>query len=1115
MDPRRQPQYPFSRDTTSSYGRSPLHPSSTQSSYPPSSHPQNSPTYAEHQRRPSDPSFYQQPQRSYGSEAGGQGHSRHQSASSIGHVSNRMPPPSSPQERSLQHSPRHDSQSYGPPPPRAPPVSVGPPTTFPSGRELPSLPGIRPPNNGGSSMSISSMLGGPPAAREQAPSQYASPVSTTAQPTVLFPGPTHASPRTNTASSDYTPFRRPQTPEHQRPYGARDNRVNSAGSPPGGHFASPDTHQYNTPQQYRERTTQAQSVSVADERRDTGPVRVPNTAIPPRPNSQPAFNGPQSRLADTSRTPIHSDSFGRRVENTSRPLERPVRNDALYQRPSTFIERQDLDQAYAYAERERLERETIQREREERERIERSASVHQEYPHQMAQRNSQGGYNRPPEPREQPAWMRSGYEHQRPNTASERRVQEQPPRMNGHEYNTPTRQYSGPSAYPANDPRHPPSLQPASMPPQHISPPASHLDVSIQEHQRLAQQQRQQQQQLQQPVYGTSRPNGQYQPQESPTRRTAEDPQQMQQRGFLGVQEINRKGRASPLPQAVQGAQPQPGVPGGEPGIKSEFGRMFSGIGSGVGSSLSISSPSTTSAQGLPFLNSSQLRREDLDGLLLQDSPTERNGGHGLARTSSRGGGVRRRKLKEEDSKGDDESSNGRLTPSSRAKRTKLHHHHPSHHHHQYVSLLQSPVKELNSQTSHHHHHHRPDGPDEGLSPLQGSLQPSKGAKASPGSPSYPDIATPILHHHHIPRHHHHVITPVKPPEPVNLVIPLPKTTIRSQPVLDSVAHLARNHLGHGYYQAILKPRGVPSPGRSLHESRGFASTSLPLPRFEGQENCTFTIKVPHIYLSPTSREEITARRGVWGTDIYTDDSDIIAACIHQGWFRGEWPEDVDVSLLGLELDDSSSKSHAVKGPVQPEDGTTLTSPPAKGPMPAPPKLDLHVTVLILPALEKYSSTTRFGIRSREWGGKHDGWTSTHDGLSFMIMSIKWVDGVDSNISRSGLARSRELEDAELEAEEGWRDLIVNGNNRINGYSNGFKESFVRGEGASEPEGVLEPSGNIKGLGMKSWWKKGNKEKQPDEGAAKENGAASERVDDVMDGSAKEEIATNVPVSVA
>jgi hypothetical protein len=189
--------------------------------------------------------------------------------------------------------------------------------------------------------------------------------------------------------------------------------------------------------------------------------------------------------------------------------------------------------------------------------------------------------------------------------------------------------------------------------------------------QRLAQLQQQQQQSS----YSVAGQNGPYQNHESPVRRTMEDPQQMQQqRSFLGVQEINRKGRLSPLPQAVQGAQGQMNGPGGEASIKNEFGRMFSGIGSGVGSAMGVPSPITAGPQSMPFSNAGQIRRDDAESL--QNSPVE-NGGHKIPRTASRGG--RRRKLKEEDSKGDDESSTGRHTPSGRGKRAKTHHHH----HHQ------------------------------------------------------------------------------------------------------------------------------------------------------------------------------------------------------------------------------------------------------------------------------------------------------------------------------------------------------------------------------------------------------------------------------------------------
>jgi hypothetical protein len=55
-------------------------------------------------------------------------------------------------------------------------------------------------------------------------------------------------------------------------------------------------------------------------------------------------------------------------------------------------------------------------------------------------------------------------------------------------------------------------------------------------------------------------------------------------RSFLGINsDPNKRGRASPLPQAVKGAQAQYVGPGSDPGIKSEFGRIFQGLGSGLG----------------------------------------------------------------------------------------------------------------------------------------------------------------------------------------------------------------------------------------------------------------------------------------------------------------------------------------------------------------------------------------------------------------------------------------------------------------------------------------------------------------------------------------------------
>lgn len=238
----------------------------------------------------------------------------------------------------------------------------------------------------------------------------------------------------------------------------------------------------------------------------------------------------------------------------------------------------------------------------------------------------------------------------------------------------------------------------------------------------------------------------------------------------------------------------------------------------------------------------------------------------------------------------------------------------------------------------------------------------------------------------------------------------------------------------------------------------------MPLPHFDGSENCTFTVKVAPGDLSAISRQEITARRAVWGTDIYTDDSDIIAACIHQGWFRGEWPSDIDISLLDLELGDGP--------PPAPSDFYSL--PPPRGPIPVPPNKSAHVTVIILPQLEQYSSVTRFGLRSREWAAKHNGYKGTHDGLSFAIHSVRWIDGVDNSITRSAGERKvmqvRDLEEAK-EEDDKW-SYLFDGRSKSNadevgGFSNGTgiaKESFERGGGPLA-------TGEFRGVGMNSWWK--------------------------------------------
>lgn len=227
------------------------------------------------------------------------------------------------------------------------------------------------------------------------------------------------------------------------------------------------------------------------------------------------------------------------------------------------------------------------------------------------------------------------------------------------------------------------------------------------------------------------------------------------------------------------------------------------------------------------------------------------------------------------------------------------------------------------------------------------------------------------------------------------------------QPLLKTVAHLPRQHLGSTLYcPKIDVPTATATPESAKF---GYSSTPVPIPRFEGKENCTFTIRVPRFRIDRSHREEICARRAIWGTGVYTDDSDPVAAAIHSGFIRGEWGDDVDISMLDLEI--KEQYQHAPQGMAlngtnsavkSQQDGSDPKKETKIPPVP-PADKDLHITLLILPPLEQYDSSVLFGLKSRSWG-------SNHDGMSFKIEKIDWIDeGVAKGEERGGEARRKRL----------------------------------------------------------------------------------------------------------
>jgi len=149
-------------------------------------------------------------------------------------------------------------------------------------------------------------------------------------------------------------------------------------------------------------------------------------------------------------------------------------------------------------------------------------------------------------------------------------------------------------------------------------------------------------------------------------RKSVEETSQVGRPHFGPHLDSGRMERGSPLPQAIQGAQGQPASSGRDPSVKSEFGRMFSGLGSGAGGT-----PQPVAAQG-----------SAKNSPMTDDVEVEQSG------RKAKGDGNRGKRLNEEEGCVGSESGDGRNTPSGSVpdgKRAKLgqaahfHHHHHSH----------------------------------------------------------------------------------------------------------------------------------------------------------------------------------------------------------------------------------------------------------------------------------------------------------------------------------------------------------------------------------------------------------------------------------------------------
>lgn len=533
-----------------------------------------------------------------------------------------MPPPSSPQQ---QHN--HASQ--------APNARYS--SAFGGNRELPGLGQAHRP---GSSMSISSLIGG---SDTSAPNQTTQ--SQSSPPTNAPSSNNHSmqppSPRRGLSSaprSDFQPFRRQPSPDRHM-YGNNTSRTPDAHS----YIAGSPTRSYSnqgspeqgrpslpgTSQPYKPMVFQGQRPYGSPHDAHARDPRQPSSSIPPRPNSQPTGPGHPDQEPRNA-----YDTLGARRAPYGPPEERRrTLGDSHHSRPSAA----ELLGGTSQASSDRDRPSTVQP-------VSHSAFSP---PH-----NNRGVMG--PSPSHHNPW-RQPIPEDAPRETTEHRREEPPALYRGYGgYSAPPQ---GPSPYGAHGPedmvrgRSLDHLNSRVVEQYHAPPTSDPTSVDRQKPEQMSR--------------SISSGGSGYRLYDQ-GRRMGEDMHPAKSLLAFGPDANRRTGRASPLPQAVQGAQAQPLSIGKDPHVKSEFGRMFSGLG-GLGSS--------TPSRGSPMPQATQ------DAL---PPGTDLNEHLRLQRVSSQTGRKPKR-VKDEEAGFDSESMDGRGTPSGVRGSKRNKHTHPGHHHHHHA----------------------------------------------------------------------------------------------------------------------------------------------------------------------------------------------------------------------------------------------------------------------------------------------------------------------------------------------------------------------------------------------------------------------------------------------
>ncbi|SAM00395.1 hypothetical protein [Absidia glauca] len=309
-------------------------------------------------------------------------------------------------------------------------------------------------------------------------------------------------------------------------------------------------------------------------------------------------------------------------------------------------------------------------------------------------------------------------------------------------------------------------------------------------------------------------------------------------------------------------------------------------------------------------------------------------------------------------------NGSSQATPPSTSSPVRLHSHqqqqqqHHAHHH---------PTNgSASSLYPHHHHHHHQQQQHHHHHQQKHHQQHQHYQHSHHTPPLYGQSGYPSLHAASPPIYNNSTSHPPAVTQP-------PKVIIKNEQVWKAVKGKKETDLGFFLYQP-----------------------SMLLPNFQDHVNGVLQVRVPARYL--TYENPKVKKRAVWGTGIYTDDSDIVTMAIHSGKFipdhhdpelESNDPFLLAVSGKTVDLIRAATKKHALSPKTYLKSRRDDTV----------PDHDIKVTLRVLPKLQHYTSTIQHRIKSRPWGGNHDG-------ISLFVEKVEQLEKGEARLCGRGSLKS-------------------------------------------------------------------------------------------------------------